>query len=621
MSSEKDKKQTFEFQSEVRQLLNILVYSLYQNPEVFLRELVSNAVDALNKVQFQLLTHPELADKEEELAIHISVNQAQKALVIEDNGIGMTREELIENLGTIAHSGTTEFLRHLSDSASDRQVDLIGKFGVGFYSAFMVAKEIHVTTRGLAADAKAWLWSSKGDSAYSIREAVKKTRGTRIELRLKKDALEFLDPTRIRRALHKHSRFVPFPIYLENRKFDSAEAIWTQPKSSLTEEQYREFYSFLDHTPEKPLTWLHLSSDAPVQFNALLFVPGISLESMGLGPTEPGVDLYSRKVLISKGNRDILPEYLRFLRGVVDSEEIPLNISRESIQHNARIDRIRQHLVKKFISHLGDLQRRDRDLYLKVWDLFGRHLREGVATDPNHKDALAPLLLFHSTYGDGEEWVDLESYAQRMKPDQKEIFFISGPDMKSLRKNPALEAFQRRKIEVLLLVDPLDEIVLDHLRKFKEHPFKSAESADISLEAKDDSGAGKEDPDQAREFAAFLKKLYGDRVSDVRVSSRLVDHPCMLVRPGDGPSAQMEKVMRMMNEEYRFTQRIFEINPGHALIRELVRMHSESPDSEELAELSRLLLDNQLLAEGMADGMDELVPRIQAVMLAAARKQ
>lgn len=621
MSDGKNKKETYEFQSEVQQLLNILVYSLYQNREVFLRELVSNAVDALNKVQFQLLTQPALSDGDEELAIHISVNQAQKALIVEDNGIGMTREELIENLGTIAHSGTTEFLKHLSESTSDRQVDLIGKFGVGFYSAFMVAKEIHVTTRGLEPDAQAWLWSSKGDTAYSIREAVKKTRGTRIELRLKKEALEFLDPTRIRQALHKHSRFVPFPIYLEKRKFESAQAIWTQPRSSLTEDQYREFYSFLDHTPEKPLTWIHLSSDAPVQFNALLFVPGISLESMGLGPTEPGVDLYSRKVLISKGNRDILPEYLRFLRGVVDSEEIPLNISRESIQHNARIDRIRQHLVKKFISHLGDLRRRDRDLYVKIWDLFGRHLREGVATDSEHKEALAPLLLFHSTQDDGNEWVDLESYTERMKKDQKEIYFLSGPDMRSLRRNPALETFRRRDMEVLLLVDPLDEIVLDHLRKFKDRSFKSAESADVSVEAKDESAAAEEERAHTREFVTFLKKLYGERVLDVRVSKRLVDHPCMLVRPGDGPSAQMEKVIRMMNEEYQFTPRIFEINPGHALIQELVRIHGESPDSEQLAELSRLLLDNQLLAEGMVEGVDELVPRIQAVMLAAARKQ
>jgi len=621
MSDEKSKKETFEFQSEVQQLLNILVYSLYQNREVFLRELVSNAVDALNKAQFQLLTHPDMAGQDDELAIHISVNQARNALVIEDNGIGMTRDELIENLGTIAHSGTTEFLKRLSESESDRQVDLIGKFGVGFYSAFMVAKEIHVTTRGLAADSQAWLWSSKGDTAYSIREAVKKTRGTRIELRLKKEAEEFLDPARIRQVLHQHSRFVPFPVYLEKRKFESAEAIWTQPKSSLKEDQYREFYAFLDHTPEKPLTWLHLSSDAPVQFNALLFVPGISLESLGLGPSEPGVDLYSRKVLISKGNRDILPEYLRFLRGVIDSEEIPLNISRESIQHNARIDRIRKHLVKKLLSHLGDLQSREHDLYLKVWNLFGRHLREGVATDPDHKEALAPLLLFHSTHGEEDEWVDLNAYVKRMGKDQKEIFFVSGPDMKSLRKNPALEAFRRREMEVLLLVDPLDEIVLDHLGKFKDHRFKSAESADISLEEAAEAVVDKEERTRTAEFAKFLKQLFGDRVEDVRVSNRLVDHPCMLVRPGDGPSAQMEKVMRMVNEEYQFSRRILEINPAHPLIRELVRLHGESPESTELSELGHLLLDNQLLAEGMVDGISDLVPRIQAVMLAAAKKK
>ena len=621
MSDAKNNKETFEFQSEVKQLLDILVYSLYQDREVFLRELISNAVDALNKVQFQFLTQTELSAGDEELAIHISVNQARDALIIEDNGIGMTRDELIENLGTIAHSGTTQFIRRLAESESDRQVDLIGKFGVGFYSAFMVAKEIHVTTRSLDAEAGAWLWSSKGDTAYSIREAVKKNRGTRIELRLKKDAVEFLQSDRIRQALLKHSRFVPFPVYLEKKRFESAEAIWTQPRSSLEEEQYREFYSFIDHTPAEPLSWLHLSSDAPVQFNCLVFVPGISLESMGLGPGDPGVDLYSRKVLISKGNRDVLPDYLRFLRGVIDSEDIPINISRESIQRNARIDRIRKHVVKKVIAHLADLLGKDRDLYVKIWELFGRHLREGVATDPGHRESLAPLLLFRSTRGEEKEWIDLETYVKRMGKDQKEIFFMSGPDMKSLLRNPALEAFRRRDLEVLLLVDPLDEIVLDHLGKFKERPFKSAESADISLEGTEESAVSEDDKINAGKYADFLKKLYGDRVSDVRVSQRLVDHPCMLVRPGDGPSAQMEKVMRMVNEEYQFTRRILEINPAHPLIHELVRMHGESAESPELEELSMLLLDNQLLAEGMVDGIDELVPRIQAVMLAAARKK
>ncbi|MDY0297327.1 MAG: molecular chaperone HtpG [Acidobacteriota bacterium] len=620
MSEGKEKKETFEFQSEVQQLLNILVYSLYQNQDVFLRELVSNAVDALNKVQFELLTHPQLDGGSEELAIHISVNQARKSLIIEDNGIGMTRGELIENLGTIAHSGTSEFLKHLSASKSEHQVDLIGKFGVGFYSAFMVAREIHVTTRAAAPEAQAWLWTSKGDTAYSIRETVKKERGTRIELLLKKEAQEFLDPERIRQVLKKHSRFVPFPIYLEKRRFDSAEAIWTQPKSSLSEEQYREFYAFLDHTPEKPLTWLHLSSDAPVQFNALLFVPAISLESMGLGPADPGVDLYSRKVLISKGNRDILPEYLRFLRGVIDSEDIPLNISRESIQHNALIERIRQHVVKKFVSHLSDLKRDDHDRFLKVWDLFSRHLREGVVTDPGQREALAPLLLFRSTHGEGKEWVDLDAYVERMKKEQKEIYFIAGTDLKSLQHNPALEAFRRRDMEVLLLLDPLDEIVLDHLDKFKDRPFRSAESADISLDAAE-AETGEAERTRAQNLAAYLRKLYGDRVADVRLSSRLVEHPCMLTRPGDGPSAQMEKVMRMMHDEYQFARRILEINPGHPLIHELARIYEETPDSAELADLSRLLLDNQLLAEGMVESMDELVPRIQAVMLAAARKR
>jgi len=621
MNKEKAKSESFEFQSEVQQLLNILVYSLYQNKEVFVRELVSNAVDALNKAQFELLTHPGMPDQEKELEIHISFNKSRKSIIIEDNGIGMTREELIGNLGTIAHSGTAEFLSRLAEAESSNKVDLIGKFGVGFYSAFMVAREIFVTTRSLKQDEPAWLWKSTGDTAYTIEETVKKERGTRIELLLKKEEEAFLDPTRIRQVLQRHSQFVPFSIFLEKEKFESAAAIWTQPKSSLKVEQYNEFYHFFDNTDQDPLGHLHVSSDGPVQFNALLFIPGFTLESLGLETTEPGVDLFSRKVLIQKSCRDILPEYFRFVRGIVDSEDIPLNISRESIQHNARIDRIRKHLVKKLISHLKGIQAKDREKYQTIWDRFGRHLREGVAMDPEHKDALSPLLWFRSTRTGETEWVDLKTYTERMGEKQKEIYFITGTDLKSLGKNPALEAFRRKEIEVLLLTDPLDEVILDRLGEFEGKAFKLAESADIHLDESETEAEDPETKDLTQKFAAYLKTIFGKRVEDVRVSSRLVEHPCLLVRSGDGPSAQMEKVMRMMNEKFEFSRRILEINPGHALIREMVRMHTSEPDSPTLKDLSLLLLDNQMMREGLIDGMDEVIPRIQSIMLEAARKK
>jgi TNF receptor-associated protein 1 len=336
-----EKEQTFEFQSEVKQLLDILVYSLYKNKEVFLRELVSNAADALNKMQFEILTAPALPDKDQELKITIAIDKKQNKLVIEDNGIGMSKEELIGNIGTIAHSGTLDYLKKISESPAKNQVDLIGKFGVGFYSSFMVAKEIHIISRSWQNDSQAWLWKSKGESSYTIEAAEKAARGTRIELFLKKEEKEFLETQQLKHIILKHSKFVPFPIYLQGEKIERTEAIWTQPKSKLSEKDYADFYKFFENTQEEPETYLHLSSDAPVQFTAVLFVPKTSFELLGLMKTEPGVDLYSKKILIQKGAKDIMPEYLRFVKGVIDSEEIPLNISRETIQSNVRIDKIK----------------------------------------------------------------------------------------------------------------------------------------------------------------------------------------------------------------------------------------------------------------------------------------
>ena len=334
----------YEFQSEIKQLLDILVYSLYKDKEVFVRELISNAVDALNKVQFELMTSSRVEDRDEELRINISFDRGRKKLIIEDTGIGMTRKDLMENIGTIAHSGTIDFLKKLSKTKEREKVDLIGKFGVGFYSAFMAAEQVHIYTKYFTKESRAYLWKSTGDTNYTIEPTVKKKRGTRIEVFLKDDQKEFLEKHRIEAILLKYSRFVPFPIYIENEKFRVAEAIWTQPRSSLKKKDYIEFYKFFSNVQEEPETYVHLSSDAPVQFSAILFVPRSSMEDIGFFRSPPGVDLYSRKVLIQKNSRDIMPEYLRFVKGVIDSEEIPLNISRETVQNDIKINRIKKHI-------------------------------------------------------------------------------------------------------------------------------------------------------------------------------------------------------------------------------------------------------------------------------------
>ncbi len=611
------KEQSYEFQSEVQQLLDILVYSLYKNKEVFLRELVSNAADALNKMQFEFLTVPDLEGRDQELKITIAADKKHNKLVVEDNGVGMTREELVQNIGTIAHSGTLDYLKKISEDAARKQVDLIGKFGVGFYSSFMVAKEIHIVTRSWQKDGKAWLWKSKGESGYTIEEAEKEGPGTRIELLLKKDEKEFLEAYRLKGIILKHSKFVPFPIYLDGEKIERREAVWTQPKSKLADKDYADFYQFFENTQEEPETWLHLSSDAPVQFHSLLYVPKTSFELLGLMKAEPGVDLYSRKVLIQKGSKEVMPEYLRFIKGIIDSEEIPLNISRETFQNNVRIDKIRKHVVKKLLEHLDTVKNKEREKYLAIWRNFSKNLKEGAVNDFENRDKLAQLLLFSSSKTGGEELIDLKQYAGRMGDGQKEIYFLGGPDRQTIEKNPALEIFRKKDYEVLYLTDPLDEFVLDHLREYDKKAFKMAESADIALEEK--AAAGDEAPvKDAENLVTYLKAIYGEQVQDVKISKRLVDSPCLLLNPADGPSVQMEKIMKMVNRDYQLSKRILEINPGHPLIRKMVALHQADPAAPLLKDLALQLLDNMKLREGILSDTEATIARIQQIMLDAA---
>jgi len=615
----KQNPEKFEFQSEVKQLLDILVYSLYKHKEVFLRELISNAVDALNKVQFNILTNPDIENKDLDLKIDISFNKTQNKLIVEDTGAGMSKDELVKNIGTIAHSGTVDFLKKVSESKEKNKLDLIGKFGVGFYSSFMVAKEIHIYSKSYRKGSKGLLWKSKGDSNFTIEETLKKQRGTRIELFLKNEEKEFLEKNTVKNIISQHSKFVPFPIYLENEKIESVEAIWTQPKSSLKKKDYIEFFKFFENTQEEPETYLHLSSDAPVQFNSILFVPKTSFEMIGMFKTEPGVDLYSKKILIQKSNNDIMPEYLRFVKGVIDSEDIPLNISRETIQNNIKIGKIRKHVQKKLFENLKQIKDKDRERYLTIWKNFNRNFKEGVATDFDNKENIAHLLLFHSSKEGKDQFIDLKEYLERMEKNQKEIYYVSGLDIESLEKNPALEAFRKKNIEVLYLIDPLDEIVVDHLREYDGKIFKMVESADIKLEKE----KGKEtDTDYLKalnNYLGYLKTIYGDRIADVKISSRLVESPCILVHPADGPSVQMEKIMKMVNKEYAYAKKVFEVNPENALIKEMVRIHKKTPDSQELKSLSLQLLDNMLLREGVMDHIDTVVPRVQDIMLNAAK--
>ncbi len=609
----------FEFQSEVKQLLDILVYSLYQHKEVFLRELISNSVDALNKVKFESLINSDIEDKDLDLKIDITFDKDKKKLIVEDTGIGMTRQELIENIGTIAHSGTLDFLKRVSESKSQDKMDLIGQFGVGFYSSFMVAEEIQIHTKSSRKGSRGYIWKSRGDNTYTIEEKGKKQRGTRIELFLKEDEKGFLEKWKIKDTIKKHSKFVPFPIYIESEKIDSVEAIWIQPKSRLKEKDYNEFYRFFANSPDDPETYIHLSSDAPVQFNSIFYIPKNNPEIYGWVKADPGVDLYSRKVLIQKACRDILPEYFRFIKGVVDSEDIPLNISRETIQSNIRINKIRKFILKKLYEHFQNIKTKEREKYLNIWKNFQRNFKEGVPNEFDYREQLASLLLFYSSKTPKDQYTDLDDYVERMPKDQYEIYYVIGNDYDSIGRNPALEAFKKKDWEVLYFTDPMDAWAVDHLQTHKGKLIRPVEVADIKIEEEEKEKDQKTRKD-AENFASYLKTLYGDRIKDVVVSQRLVDSPCILVSSKDGPSPQLERIMRLQNQKANFSTRILEINPKNKLIKEMTRLHKATPDSEQLKILAQQLLDNMVIREGGLDDIDNIIPRIHKIMLEAAKK-
>lgn len=615
----------FEFQSEVQQLLHILVYSLYQHKEVFVRELISNAVDALNKVQFESLLNSDIEDKDLDFRIDITMDKDKKKFIIEDTGIGMTKEELIENIGTIAHSGTVDFIKRLTESENADKMNLIGQFGVGFYSSFMAADEIHVHTRSYKKGSKGLLWKSKGDNNYTIEEKGKKHRGTRIELFLKEDEKEFLEKFRIKSIIGTHSKFVPFPIYLESEKIDSKEAIWTQPKSQLKEKDYNEFFRFFQNATDDPETYLHLSSDAPVQFNAVMYVPKVNSEIYGWVKSDPGLDLYSRKVLIQKACRDILPEYFRFIKGVVDSEDIPLNISRETIQSNIRIEKIKKFILKKVFDHFNDIKTKDMDKYLNIWKNFQRNFKEGVPNEFEFREQLASLLLFYSSKTPKDKYTDLDQYIGRMTGDHYEIYYVMGANYDAIEKNPALEAFKKKDIEVLYFIDPMEAWAVDHLQTYKGKMFRPVEAADIKLEdeeaekKKQEDEKEKEQLKEAENLATCLKTIYGSRIEDVKISQRLVDSPCVLISSKSGPSPQLERIMRMQNQKADFSKKVLEINPKNKLIREMIRIHKVNPVSQELKTLALQLLDNMILREGVIEEIDYIVPRIQDIMYEAAK--
>lgn len=609
--------QSFEFRAEIQQLLNILVHSLYTDREIFLRELVSNASDALHRLQFEMLTTKEVVDPDTELAIRITADKDAKTITVSDTGIGMNRDEMIDNLGTIAHSGATAFLKALKEKGSI-SADIIGQFGVGFYSVFMVADKVSVTSRSFRPDDQAYTWTSDGSNSYTIEPAEKTNRGTDIVIRVKDDADEFLSDFRLERIVRKHSNYIAFPIYVGDKVANAQTALWRRSPREVSDQEYLDFYKQLTYDPGEPFLRVHQVSDAPVQFYSLLYVPSTMDRGLFQPDYEGGPRLYARKVMIQEHAKDLLPQWMRFVEGVVDSEDLPLNISRETVQANRVMARLKSALSSKLIGEMDSLAEKDPAKYAQFWQEFGRVLKEGATTDAPNRERLIGLLRFH-TSRDSEGWVSLKEYVERMVEGQDEIYYLFGEDLKSISRSPHLDVFKSRGIEVLFLTDTIDSFMINAVPEFQGKKLHNGADAELELPSgKEPEPQGEALPADA--FSALVerfKKVLGERVSDVRESKVLTESPARLVSPDKGFGADMERVYRLLDKEFPAPpSRILELNPRHPLIRNLSAMG----DDTLVDQVAEQLFESALLLEGIHPNPADMVPRIQALMEAATKR-
>lgn len=624
--------ESLEYRAEVKQLLNILAHSLYTDREVFLRELISNASDALNRVQFEMLTNHDVIDPDAELAIRIQVDDGAKIITISDSGIGMNREEMVQNLGTIAHSGARTFLQNADQSKSTLE-EIIGQFGVGFYSVFMVADEVTVVSRSYRAEDEACAWQSTGDSRFTLSAADKQSRGTQIRIKLKEDAHEFANSWRLESVIKKHSDYVSFPIYSEGKEGEEAKianrrtALWRQSPSGVEAAQYDEFYKQLTYDDQGPLLHVHLVADAPVNVRSILFLPAKrERSSLRLRP-DYGLRLYSRKVLIQEHSKELLPEYLRFVEGVVDSEDLPLNVSRETVQSNPVMRQLKRALTNRLNKEIKNLADAEGDeakaKYATFWSEFGGFIKEGIATDFESQKALTDLLRFRSSQGGGETWVSLKQYVERMGSEQQVIYYVLGESLRSVARSPHLDYFRAHDIEVLYLVDPIDGYMVSMLREYDGKQLQNVDDANLELP---ETTKSEEEQAGAVSHASFdalanrIKQVLGERVRDVRASKTLVDHPARLVSPEDSPDRDLQYLRRLMEEKYETPVKILELNRQHPLVAGLAGLVSTQPQDERIDPTINQLLDNLLLIEGAYQGpVADMVERIQQLMGAALK--
>ena len=622
-------KTKFEFKAETKKLLDILVHSLYTSKDIFLRELISNSSDALDKLRFESNKGTDITDKDLPLEIKIGFDDKKNTITISDTGIGMTRDEMIANIGTIAKSGSEEFLKQLSEN-KEAVNNIIGRFGIRFYSVFMVAKEVIIKTKSYKKDEVAVEWKSDGLGDYEISDIDGDiNRGTTIEIFLKDDAKEFSEKYRLESIIKKHSNFISFPIYLENEKINTIAAIWREPKSNLKKEQYDEFYKFLTYDNEEPFETIHTSVDAPIQFNSLLFIPKKSYEYWRFNRDDYGLDLYVRRVLIQHQNKELLPEYLSFVKDVVNSEDLPLNISRETLQENIVFTKIAQSVASNILSDLIKVAKDSPERYAEFWKEHGRIFKLGYM-DFTNTEKYQQLLRFNSSVSkDEKELVSLEEYVGRMKKDQKEIYYSLGSSKEAIDLNPHLEIFKSKGLEVLYLYDPVDEFVVSSIRKHKDFDFKSVDGVDLKeLDKLEDvekneepkEKFSKEDDKAFGKLLLKMKEILGDRVTEVHESKRLKGSPSCLINPDDTMSSTMQKILKMSNQGMAMPpqKRLMEINKDHKLIKNLMNVFKKNESDQFIADTTEQLYESALLLEGNLEDPHKLVNRLNKMLTDAS---
>ncbi len=620
-------KTTKKFETEVQQLLDLVIHSLYSNKDIFLRELVSNASDAIDKVRFEAHSNESLLEGNADWKIKIIPDKEAGTLTIRDNGIGMTREQVEENIGTIARSGTRAYLENLKSKEVRDNPELIGQFGVGFYSSFMVADKVVIITRTAGDKSAACLWESTGDGSYTVEECSKESRGTDVILHLKEEMKEYLDEWKVRSIIKKYSDYVQDPIVMditreeapqgidgkpiegaekikkvEEEILNSMKAIWTRPKSEITEEEYEEFYKHISHDYDKPLKTIHYAAEGTSEFRSILYLPSHRPFDLFFREHKKGVQLYVKRVFITDKCENLIPDYLRFVKGVVDSSDLPLNVSREILQEDVQLKRIEKSLVGKVLSTLAEMKEKDNEQYLKFFKEFGPVLKEGLHFDFANKEKLQELVLFESSTKGAGELVSMKEYVERMPEGQTEIYFITGTSRSLVEKSPHLEIFKKKGYEVFFLLDPVDEWVAQALTEYDGKKLKAVDRGDLELgteeERKELEAKKEEQGKQHKGLLEFFSEKLAESVKEVRFSGRLTDSACCLVADDFGMNANMERILKAMNQDVPESKRILELNPDHPLIAVLSELYEKDKEDPRLADYGELLLDQALLTEG-----------------------